>query len=200
MQNNIKSILDNIGALHKELDAALSEKAEQLKYSYENRKVVFKADAVKLHKSFRVNWWRYIVEANYMMILTAPFIYALIVPFFILDVSVSIYQAICFPVYGVKKAKRKDYIMIDRQHLAYLNGIQKINCMYCGYGNGVMAFASEVAARTEAYWCPIKHAGKLAGYHNHYGDFADYGDAEHFHADLERNHSLVQEIPPSDQD
>mgnify|MGYP005852257819 CR=1 FL=1 len=62
--------------------------------------------------------------------------------------------------------------------------IEQYNCVYCGYGNGVLAYAREVAARTEQYWCPIKHARKVLGRHSRYHDFIDFGDAEHYHGRL----------------
>jgi hypothetical protein len=42
----------------------------------------------------------------------------------------------------------------------------------------------EVAARTEIYWCPIKHARRILGPHPHYQGFADFGDAEGFREKL----------------
>ena len=70
--------------------------------------------------------------------------------------------------------------MIDRHHLSYLNGIEKMNCVYCGYFNGLGAYVQEVVARTEQYWCPIKHAKKLKTIHNRYKNFLDFGDAESY--------------------
>ena len=55
------------------------------------------------------------------------------------------YQAICFPVYKIPKVRRRDYLVFDRHHLAYLNIIEKINCAYCSYANGAIAFMREVA-------------------------------------------------------
>lgn len=31
----------------------------------------------------------------------------------------------------------RPYVVFDRRHLAYLNAIEKLNCAYCEYGNGV---------------------------------------------------------------
>ena len=105
-------------------------------------------------------------------------IYSLVVPFVVLDLWVSIYHAICFPIYGIPKVRRRDHIRIDRQHLAYLNGLQKLNCVYCGYVNGLISYVREIAGRTEAYWCPIKHASRVEGRHDHYPEFMEYGDGE----------------------
>jgi hypothetical protein len=81
-------------------------------------------------------------------------------------------------MYGISRVRRSAYIVIDRQHLAYLNGIEKLNCMYCGYANGVFAYVREVAGRTEQYWCPIRHATRVRAPHPHYRHFVDYGDAD----------------------
>lgn len=115
-----------------------------------------------------------------MVILTAPVIYALIVPFVLLDLCVTVYQAVCFPVYRIAKVRRADHIAFDHRHLAYLNGLQKLNCLYCSYCNGLISYIREIAARTEQYWCPIKHAMRLKGPHDHYAEFVDFGDAEGF--------------------
>ncbi|MFT4580172.1 MAG: hypothetical protein ACI9UO_003027 [Nitrospinales bacterium] len=82
-----------------------------------------------------------------------------------LDLVMSIYQRICFPVYGIPKVRRGDYIVIDRQYLSYLNITEQLNCIYCGYFNGVMGYTREIAGQTEQYWCPIKHARKIKALH-----------------------------------
>lgn len=74
--------------------------------------------------------------------------------------------------------RRRDYLVFDRAHLAYLNLIEKINCAYCSYANGLAAYVKEVAGRTEQFWCPIKHARRMPQAHPYYGGFVDYGDAE----------------------
>ena len=60
----------------------------------------------------------------------------MIVPFVLLDLFVTIYQAVCFPVYGIPKVERRTYLVFDRHHLAYLNALEKLNCAYCAYANG----------------------------------------------------------------
>ena len=87
------------------------------------------------------------------------------------------YQAVCFPVYGIPKVARKDYLIFDRRYLAYLNGLEKFNCAYCSYANGLIGYVREIASRTEAYWCPIKHARRVVNAHPRYSSFADFGDA-----------------------
>ena len=96
----------------------------------------------------------------------------------LLDAFITFYQHTCFRVYGIALVERKRYIRIDRHRLPFLNTIEKINCTYCGYGNGVLAYAREVAARTEQYWCPIKHAMRTKDQHARTNTFIDYGDSE----------------------
>ncbi len=63
----------------------------------------------------------------------------------------------------------------------HLNSLERFNCIYCGYVNGLLAYAREIAARTEQYWCPIKHARKIIGRHSRYHNFIDFGEAENYH-------------------
>ena len=187
MPSHIKNIVERINHLQDELETALGERAEQFSYSIVNRRIRFKSDTIRWQKQFKRTLWKYIFGAPILNIVSAPVIYSLIVPFVLLDLWVSLYQAICFPIYGIKKVRRRDYIIFDRHHLAYLNLVEKLNCAFCSYGNGLLAYCLEVGARTEAYWCPIKHASKIGAYHRWYGDFSDFGDAENYSVDRTRN-------------
>ena len=111
-------------------------------------------------------------------IVTAPVIWSCLLPILLLDVWASAYQFVCFPAYGVPKVRRRDYVIMDRRKLAYLNPIEKFNCVYCEYVNGAIVYVQEIAGRTEQYWCPIKHALRLKTMHSRYRNFLDYGDAE----------------------
>jgi hypothetical protein len=109
----------------------------------------------------------------------------MIIPMLLLDLCVSFYQLTCFPIYGITKVRRGDYMVFDRQQLAFLNVIERFHCTYCAYGNGLMAYASEIVGRTEEYFCPIKHARKVLGPHSRYPRFLSYGDAENYEKKLE---------------
>jgi len=74
--------------------------------------------------------------------------------------------------------RRQDFIVFDRHHLAYLNVLEKINCAFCSYANGVISYAQEIASKTEQKWCPIKHARRLLMTHQRYIDFAEFGDVK----------------------
>ena len=134
------------------------------------------------------------LPVNPRHMITAPIIYALIVPFVLLDLCVSLYQTLCFPAYGIPRVRRRDYLTIDRHHLEYLHWLQKMNCVYCGYINGLIAYTAEIAGRTEAFWCPIKHAARAAASHRHYNQFMDYGDGASFDENLEIARKRIQSV------
>jgi hypothetical protein len=79
----------------------------------------------------------------------------------ITDILVSLFQAVCFPIYNIEKVQRSKYILIlDRNKLQYLEPLEKIGCMYCGYTNGMLVYLKEIAGLTEKYWCGIMHENK----------------------------------------
>ena len=142
------------------------------------------ATAAAARHRHRVPLWRYVLEGDVATALTAPLIYALVVPFALLDVAVSLYQALCFRAWGIRRVRRRDYFAIDRHRLRYLNLLERLNCLYCSYANGLIAYVREIAARTEQYWCPIRHARLTRGAHRRSREFAAYGDAGAYHEHL----------------
>jgi len=180
----IDDLLQRMAALEREIDLELDLVRSTWRYQFEKGRIRFEREARDAHRRLRRSIPGYLRESQILNILTAPVIYAMIIPIAFLDAWVSLYQAICFRAYGIARVKRSAYIVIDRHHLAYLNGIEKLNCMYCGYANGVFAFIREVAGRTEQYWCPIRHAKRVHAPHTHYREFVDYGDANGYHRRL----------------
>ncbi|TCK18967.1 hypothetical protein DFR30_2256 [Thiogranum longum] len=171
--------------LEVEIDRLLQEKREQFHYHLERGKVQFEQGMRALHKRKRISAWQYLTHARLRHVISAPIIYSVFFPFLALDIAVTIYQQICFRLYGIPLVRRSDHIVIDRHNLAYLNVIEKLNCVYCGYGNGVAEYVREVSARTEQYWCPIKHARRSREPHHLADHFLDYGDADAWREKLE---------------
>jgi len=120
----------------------------------------------KLHKN---RFIQTIITATLLFII-APFIV-------LLDIFVEIYHRIGFPLCNIPLVKRKSYIKIDRYKLKYLNLVDKLACTYCGYANGFAKYITEIGARTEKYWCGIKHQ-KIKGFieQKHQNKFLEYGD------------------------
>lgn len=171
--------------LEQELDRILEEKRAFFQYTLKKGKVSFKKQIRTLHRQHKKTLVKYLRDSKVRNILSAPVIYSVIIPLVFLDISVTLYQHICFRLYRIPRVKRSTYLIIDRQHLAYLNIIEKINCTYCSYGNGLVAYVREVIARTEQYWCPIKHAKKILDAHQLTENFVDYGDAQAYRKELE---------------
>ncbi|SDL46971.1 hypothetical protein SAMN05660337_3014 [Maridesulfovibrio ferrireducens] len=182
--NKIDVILGKIDDLERDLRGELRNVQNKFFYTVQERKVRFSADVKAAHREFAARWVDYVYDSGIWVILTLPFIWMPIVPALILDVTVWLYQLMCFPVYGIPRVKRRDYVVLDRHTLKYLNLIEKANCFYCSYFNGLIGFVREVGARTEQYWCPIRHARPVKSVHSRYRHFFQYGDAEGYRKGL----------------
>lgn len=182
MTPSIEELIAHIRALQAELE----QQYAQLRAEYARRREALAERFLELQRRQKVGLWRYLRESRLSVLLTAPIIYSGWPVFALLDLFVSVYQACCFPAYRIPKVRRSDYLTFDRADLPYLNAIEKFNCLYCSYGNGVLAYAREIAARTEQYWCPIKHARRVRDAHDRYPTFFEHGDAEAFRQGLER--------------
>ena len=194
MNPKISELLARIQHMEQEIELEMKRKRAELQADFEETRVRFEHEVLEQQRRFKTGLWSYVFSANLSTALTAPIIYAVFFPMVLLDVAVTLYQTICFPVYGIARVKRSDYFVFDRSHLAYLNLLEKFNCAYCSYGNGLMAYAREVVARTEQYWCPIKHARKVMAAHPYYTGFVDFGDAESYKQELERLRTQLAEI------
>ncbi len=180
----------------------LTSEYEEIKRKYEEKKINFTKDynEFKEKYEFKIEWkriiwnknreielkkdkksaWDSIFSATVRELISFPFIWMMLLPAFFLDLCLFIYQNTAIRLYKIPLAKRNDYIVFDRAQLAYLNWIQKIDCIYCSYFNWLMQYAVEVAWRTEKYWCPIKHATKIKWSHDWEKHFAEYWDSEKF--------------------
>jgi len=173
----VREILNEITALEAELRQALDEREQSVLFDIKNRRIRFDRSVHEAHLKLKSGLGGWLRRSSPASLLSVPLIYAMIVPLLVVDLSFTLYQAICFRLYRIAPVKRSDYIAIDRHKLAYLNSIEQFNCNYCGYANGLLAYVSEIAARTEQYWCPIKHARKMLGSHARQERFLAYGDA-----------------------
>lgn len=114
-------------------------------------------------------------------IISIPFIWLMVIPIIIMDIALFLYQQTCFRLYGIKRVKRSNYIVLDRHKLKYLSLVDKVNCAYCGYANGLFAYTTEIGARTEEYWCSIKHKKNTKIYSpKHHEKFIEYGDEKKY--------------------
>jgi hypothetical protein len=179
MNARIKALLAQI----RQLEMELREEIQKIRidtYEIRDNVIRFKSEIASRHRGQMTGLLKYLREARLKHVLTAPIIWLCLMPTIFMDIIVSLYQTVCFPIYGIPKVKRADYVVIDHHYLQYLNIIEKLNCVYCGYFNGVIAYVREIGARTEQYWCPIKHAQQLKDPHPRYVKFFEYGDSDQF--------------------
>ncbi len=185
MNETLTNIIKEIKELEDKLEKEMLLQEDKLSYKIKEGKIKFDKDAIAKQKENLNNLFLFFKEMPALHLITSPIIYIMIVPIIILDILLFIYQQSISRVYKLPKIKRSDYVVFDRHLLAYLNIIEKINCMYCSYFNGILAYASQIAAETELYFCPIKHAKKTAYKHSKYNIFFAYGDSEGYGKKLE---------------
>ena len=181
---SIRDILEKIESLNTELKNEYDRLAEKYGFSFQKRKVIFLEMFRHNNKSKKTPIYKYLIPRNWRhvrYILSIPFIYGMIIPAVLLDLSLTLFQFVVFFLYSIPYVNRSDYIIFDRKFLDYLNILEKFNCLYCSYVNGVFAYAVEIGARVERFWCPLKSANKPRFTHGWYRDFADYGDPDEWH-------------------
>lgn len=185
MNNRAHQILEQIKVLEDELQQTIEEQQGRLRYQIKDKRVIFEQSLQAAHQRVKLGVFRWFLTVRPQNFLTMPIIYGMCIPLVLFDLTVTLYQATCFPIYRIAKVRRQEYIVMDHQHLAYLNIIEKVHCLYCSYAVGLLAYAGEITARTEQYFCPIKHAQKILGAHSRYQHFLNYGDAEKLHERIE---------------
>ncbi|MDD5401596.1 MAG: hypothetical protein PHQ93_10445 [Sulfurimonas sp.] len=194
MDNRIEEIAAQIRSLEEELIEELRKKQDEFFYTLEDRKVKFKENVIKEGRLRVISSIKYLSSFPVLAILTIPFIWSMMIPAFLVDIFVTIYQSVCFPIYKIPKVKRKDYVVIDRYNLFYLDRVEKVNCLYCEYFNGVIGYTREIAARSEQFWCPIKHSKPQIDMHSRYDKFFDFGDYLTYRKELEERRSNFKDV------
>ncbi|MDD5406864.1 MAG: hypothetical protein PHE73_08020 [Sulfurovaceae bacterium] len=174
--DKVAQLVEKIKSLEAELELELHEKFENFNCEITQKREELRA----IYKRDKENWFVYLMNAPVLYVLSVPIIWACLIPAFFLDIVVSLYQATCFPIYKISKVKRSDYIIVDRHKLGYLNIIEKANCWYCSYFNGLLGYVSEIGGRTEQFWCPIRHSARVKSMHEYYKNFVDYGNSKEY--------------------
>ena len=102
-----------------ELTDLIQEQQERLEYRIEGSKIRFEENLRKIHHELKTGVLPWLRDSELRNVISAPFIYAMIVPLALLDIFVTAYQAICFPLYRIPKVRRSSYVVLDRHHLGY---------------------------------------------------------------------------------
>jgi len=192
MSDKIRKMIEEIEAMKVKLGEEIAQQEKHISYEIQNGYVRFEKEVLDKQKENMKNLLTYFREIPLLHLLISPLIYAMVIPAILFDVILFIYQQIIFRIYKFEFVKRSDYIIFDRHYLGYLNVIEKISCMYCSYFNGLMHYTSAIVNRAELYFCPIKHAKKIAYQHSYYDDFLAYGDEDDFQEKLQELHKKFQ--------
>ena len=185
MSDKIKEMIEEIEAMKEKLGEEIAQHEKDISYEIQNGYVRFEKEVLDKQKKNMKNLLVWFRDIPLLHLLVSPLVYAMIIPAIFFDIILFVYQQVIFRIFKFKFIKRSDYILFDRQYLAYLNSIEKLNCLYCTYFNGLMQYAAAIAGRTELYFCPIKHAKKVAYKHDYYDKFFSYGDEEKYQEKLE---------------
>ena len=128
MNDRISHILAQMAVLDAELRTTVHAQESRMFFQIDGKRVQFERSVKATHRKLKKNFFRWLVTDRPQNLITGPLIYGMAIPLLMLDVCVSFYQWACFPIYGIVKVKRSDYLVFDRRHLSYLNFIEKFHC------------------------------------------------------------------------
>ena len=185
MESRLHTLVERIKELEQELAREIQKKEDEYYYKVFGKRVKFEEWIRHEQKALVQKIIPFVRESSWPVILSAPVIWSVLPAALLFDLMMTLFQAVCFPIYGIPRVKRGDHIILDRSALPYLNVIEKINCQYCAYVNGLIAYTQEIAGRTEQFWCPIKHARKMTTIHRHYVKFLEFGDGPGYREKIE---------------
>jgi len=191
MNDKIRELIEEIDSMKLKLAEEIDKQESHISYEIKNGYVTFEKEVLAKQRENMKNLLSWFREVPLLHLFTAPLIYAMVIPAIMFDVLLFVYQQVAFRVFKFEFIKRSDYMHFDHHYLGYLNIIEKLNCLYCSYFNGLMQYASAIAGRTELFFCPIKHAKKVVSQHKFYEEFLSYGDEEEYQKKLKelRKHS-----------
>ena len=75
--------------------------------------VSFSSETLIGHRKLKISSWKHLRNTRLLVILLSPLIYACVLPFLLLDAAVAVFQLVCFPIYGIPKVRRKDYLVFE---------------------------------------------------------------------------------------
>ncbi len=184
MSRKIREMIENIETMKQALKEEIAKEEAKVDYDIRHGRVMFEEKVLAAQRKHMKSTWQWLKEVPFVQFLTAPIIYGMVFPALFLDMTLFVYTRTVAPVFKLTFDKRSDYIVFDRHYLGYLNFFEKLNCVYCSYFNGLMFYSGSVARTTELYFCPIKHAKRVAYGEDHFEKYLPYGDAEHYHEKL----------------
>ena len=125
MNDRINQILNQMAVLEEELRTAVHDQQSRMFFRINGKRVEFERSVEQAQRKLKTGFFRWLVNDRPQNLITGPLIYGMAIALLMLDARVSFYQWACFPVYGIRKVRRADYLVLHRHHLGYLNFIEK---------------------------------------------------------------------------
>lgn len=97
----------------------------------------------------RLGWTRVLV-GGLSMYVTIP-----IIVFFHLTIVVLLYQWTLRPLFGLERVHWANHVRLDRHRIAGLSPIDKFNCEFCGYANGLCTMLNKELDHLSRHSAPI---------------------------------------------
>ena len=98
MNESIQRLLSEITRLEDELAAVINEQQEKLHYRIDGSKIRFEENLRRIHHELKTGVFAWLRKSEWRNVVTAPFIYSMIIPFVALDIFLTVYQGICLPL------------------------------------------------------------------------------------------------------
>src|SRR2546423_588072 len=117
MPAKLDTLLAEIRELEREMVGEARKKELDFCYKLHEKTVEFPGEAEPRHDALRLGIPDYVLHSRFLVLISSPVIWLCVVPIALADLVGSIYQAVCFPIYGIPKVVRSDYLAFDRHHL-----------------------------------------------------------------------------------
>jgi len=109
MNTRVDRFVSRIRLLEDELASEHEAQRQRWHYRLDRGRVWFDREVQLAHRRFKQSIPAFIAQGSVRNLLTAPIIYTLIVPLLVLDVWITLYQWMCFPIYGIAVVSRPSY-------------------------------------------------------------------------------------------
>jgi hypothetical protein len=85
MTAHLDVLMEKLRSVEAEIETELAKRREALRFRFENRRIVFEEEVLRVQRAIKVGLARYIRDANPLIELTAPVIYSLIIPLVLVE-------------------------------------------------------------------------------------------------------------------
>jgi hypothetical protein len=120
MTSQLAVLMEKMRSVEAEIEAELAKRQEALRFRFESDRIVFEEEAQRIHRAIKTRISRYLLDANPLIVLTAPVIYSVLIPILLLDIFVIAYEAICFN--RLMTGRRRAHLLQERFDLAQRRG------------------------------------------------------------------------------